>query len=309
MKILLIGGTSLIGPHVIHELYSSIPSVKIITLTRSGRNYFCETPYSGDRNDESELERILRDEDPDILIDMIAFTKESADLTERIIYKINPKLPVIVISSIDVYAAYAKIHGTESIGYQDCPLKETDKLRTLPGVEGLLYDKLGVEKPYTNRLPNVTVLRLPAIYGWPDTTRVDTYLDQMLDGQSQIVLSKERAEWKFSRCLHKNAAHAIVTVVKSSRKGVDVYNVAEEITYNDLDWCTKISKICGWNGEIVISKDTDENVDFKQNFYVSSEKIRRELGYKEKYSPDEGLFETIRFHAYLRQKREYKKYY
>ncbi len=46
------------------------------------------------------------------------------------------------------------------------------------------FDKIGVEKILLGAFKDATILRLPATYGWPDTTRVAHYLDPMLDGQS-----------------------------------------------------------------------------------------------------------------------------
>lgn len=180
-------------------------------------------------------------------------------------------------------------------------------LRAKMGVEGEAYDKLNVDRIYKEAFPNLTILRLPALYGWPDTTRIENYLEPMLAGNSEIRMSKERAGWKFSRCLHKNAAFAISQCVLAG-EGHYIYNVAEEPVYTDLEWCRKIAALCGWRGEILIEAAENE-ADFKQDFYVSSQKIRAERGFFEKYSPDEGLADTIAFYAYQRLGKRYTKYY
>lgn len=309
MNVLMIGGTGLVGPYVMQEIYSGLKSAKITTLTRSGRQYLTENSAKADRNDIAELERIVKEASPDCIIDMIPFVVEDVQNTSSLISRTNPDIPVIAISSIDIYSAYAKLHGTEDVDYQQCPITEDMALRQTLGVEGEKYDKLNVERIYLETLSNVTILRLPATYGWPDRRRVDYYLDPMLGGEGEIKMPLQRADWKFSRCLHKNAAYAVFKALQANQKGHHIYNVAEEGAHTELEWCKKIAALCGWKGQITVSGDQPENVDLKQDFYVSSQKIRDELEFTEKYSPDEGLAETVKMYAFNRLEVPYKQCY
>lgn len=309
MKILIIGGTGLVGPYLMHEIYSSLKGAEIFTVTRSGRKYLTENTFKADRSDTDEMENIIKDVSPDCVIDMIPFTVEDAHNTSSLICAFNPNISFIAISSIDIYSAYAKLHGTEDVSYQQCPIEENMTLRQTLGAEGEKYDKLNVERIYLETLPNVTILRLPATYGWPDKRRIDYYLDPMLDGDDEIEISSKRANWKFSRCLHKNAAYAIFKAIEAKQKGHHIYNVAEKTAYSELEWCQKIARLCGWQGHINISDNKIEKIDLDQNFYVSTKKIRDEIGFTEKYSPDEGLAEAIKLYAYNRFNTPYKQCY
>lgn len=308
-KILIIGGTGLIGPYLLQELNRSFTNATIVTMTRTGKSFFTETSVKAARGDASQFEALLRDVAPDILIDMIPFTAEHAQITSSFIKQISPDLPVIALSSIDVYAAYAKLHRTENIAYQNCPLTEASPLRQKFGPEGRKYDKLNVEKIYRQTLENVTILRLPATYGWPDTSRIETYLDPVLDRQESITLSTEQANWKFSRCLHKNAAYAILKTIEADQCGHHTYNVAEPTAHTELQWCQKIATLCGWHGEIILSDNMPGPIDFAQDLFVSSDKIRNDIHFHEKYSPDDGLADCIKLHAYARFKTPYKQSY
>ncbi len=309
MKILIIGGTGLVGPYLMQEIYFNIPSAQIATVTRSGKKYFTEESFKADRNDISEMGRIINDFYPDFLVDMIPFTKEDAQNTSLLINRYKPTLPLIAVSSIDIYSAYAKLHGTENVDYQQCPIDENMALRQTLGIEGRKYDKLNVEKVYLESLPNVTVLRFPATYGWPDTRRVNNYLDLMLDGASEIKISKQISNWRFSRCLHKNAAFAVFKAVQANQKGHHIYNVAEENACTELEWCKKIASACGWKGQITISDDMPVPYDSKQDFYVCTKKIRNELGFTEKYSVDEGLVETVKLYSQQHFAKPYRQCY
>lgn len=308
MRVLIIGGTALIGPHLIREL-SEHGVNDVHTLTRSGKSYYCETSHTVDRRNRGSLQNAIGEIQPDVLVDMIPFTADDANILVACLNELRLQIPVIAISSIDVYAAYANLHQTEILPLQRCPLTEKMALRTKLGPEGWQYDKLSVESIYNTNFEDIYILRLPAIYGWPDCTRVSNYLEQMLDGERVIELDQYLSEWKFSRCFHKNAAHGIALSVISNNSGQHTYNVADKETYSEYQWIQKIADSCGWKGAIVENKILSNKTNWQQHFYVSSEKIRSELGYTEKYSTTEGLADTIAFYAYQRSGAVYKKYY
>lgn len=308
MRVLIIGGTALIGPHVIRELFENNVH-DVHTMNRSGKSYFCEQNHGADRRDLASLQKTISEVKPDVLIDMIPFTAEDAKHVVSTFSKLSLDIPIVAISSIDVYAAYACLHSTEKLPLQECPLDEGMDLREKLGPEGHDYDKIAVESIYNENLKNVCILRLPAIYGWPDCTRVSNYLDQMLDGSCDIHLEPHLSDWIFSRCFHKNAAHAIALSVSAQLSGKHTYNVADKEAFTENQWVQKIANICGWKGSIIESKERADTINWQQHFYVSSEKIRSELGYTDKYSTSEGLADTVAFHAYQRTGTRYQKYY
>jgi nucleoside-diphosphate-sugar epimerase len=305
MKILLIGGTSLVGPHLIKELLNE--NYTVATFTRSGKSFLTETSFQGDRNNAADLDRVISDFAPEIIVDMIPFTKTQATVLAGLIKKKN--ISLVAISSADIYCAYAKLHQTEEIDYQACPITETDSLRKKLGPEGEKYNKLAVEKIYLDNLSNVIILRLPAVYGFPDTTRINPYLIPMLQKQKEISVSSYKINWMFSRALNKNCAFGIFLTIKHHNTGQHIYNIAEEKTYTEVEWIERIAKICGWKGAIKTQTGLSEDRGYKQDLYISSRKIRDELGYYEKYNPDNGLEENVLMSAYKNLGKPYKKYY
>lgn len=307
MKVLVIGGTSLVGPCLLQELLQM--GCDVATVTRRGEAYFCEETYKGDRLDRDFLKNVLSSFRPDCVVDMIALKQDHVLVLLSIFDELKLAPHLIVISSIDVYAAYGKLHKTELVEYQSCPLTEVSPLRSGLGVEGCSYDKLNIEKICLSHYNYLTVLRLPAIYGWPETTRIDSYLDAMLKGVAEIEISEKHAQWRFSRCLHRNAAYAISLCVSQPVLGCYVYNVAEPEAFSHLDWSKKIAAAIGWKGRFKLTLDQIDSPDYSQDFFVSSQKIRKEKNFFEKYNPAEGLLEAVRFYNFQRLNRTYHKLY
>lgn len=305
-RALMIGGTSLIGPHAVRELTQA--GVAVWTLTRTGKSYFCETALAGDRTDPAALAAALGAARPDVVIDMIPFTVAEAETLRDAMASHAPAARLVALSSIDVYRASGRLNGTEEAPFQPCPIPEDGALRARPGPRGDAYDKIGVERVYRESVANLTLLRLPPVYGWPDTTRVAGYLDRMLDGEATIKIAQDVSEFRFSRCLHKNAAFA-VTLAASPAGGQRVYNVAEPFALTEIEWAERIARCCGWRGRVAVTAWTDGAERPRQDFEVATEAIRRDLGFHEKYDVDAGLSDTVAFHAYLRLGKTYRKYY
>jgi len=302
MKILIIGGTGLVGPHLIYELLQLGHDISI--LNRSGKKFFTENVIKCNRSDFDVLATKLKEIHFDLCIDMIPFRVEEADNLKTILDDL--KMPLIALSSIDVYAAYGKLHQTEDLFYQDMPLSEEAPLRKRLGIDGKKYDKIGIEESYLD-LEDITIFRLPAVYGWPDTTRIDQYLIPMLSDSTEVKLSPNKASWLFSRGYCKNIAYAISKSIEL--RGKNIFNIADEKTYTELEWVKKIAGCIRWSGEIVLDDTATDECDFKQDWQVDITKMKDQLQYHEKYDVEEGFKEMIFFSAYQKLNKPYHKFY
>ena len=245
-RILMIGGTALLGPHVLRSLTQT---AQVFTLTRTGKPITFETALQGNRRDPDTLKRAFDTARPDLIIDMIPFTAQDAEILCAFVPR---NIPIIALSSADVYQAYGLLHGTETGPPQPCPIAETGTLRRSLGPEGEAYNKPAVERIFSAHFQNLTTLRMPAIYGWPDTTRVLPYLDTMLSG-TEITLTAHRSRFRFSRALHKNCAHAVILASNAAQRGQHTYNVAEPTAFSELEWAQTIASHAGWTGKITIT--------------------------------------------------------
>lgn len=303
MRILMIGGTKLTGPYVIRELLAA--GCEVFVLSRTGCPAFCETAMRGDRRDTGVLDAAIEAAVPDVVIDMVPFTVGDANGLVRGLSTTRRRVPVVACSSCDVYAAYGRIHGTEVAPEQLCPISEDAALRSAFGPEGASYDKTGIERAYAEALDDLTVLRLPVIYGWPDATRIAPFLDPMLDGNRSIALPEGRRDFRISRTLHRNAAHAVALAALSGAGGRRAFNVAEPEAPTEQEWAPMIARACGWRGDFEIVPGPGP----VQDLVISSSRIRGELGYAEIADPEEGLSDAVAFHAWSRRSIVYEKGY
>lgn len=289
--VLLIGGTGLMGPAVVRELEEL--GKNVICVNRRGKHPSKGIAYAAERTSIEDLRGIFKQLNEFTLVDMIPFTAvQAANLLEALDGK-QPRL--VAASSIDVYQAYNNLHsqGRPVEKFQEVPLIESSVLRSRISFQGLEYDKLNVERIYSSYFDRFAILRMPAIYGLPDTSRIERYFDALISS-NDIVMHPGLAEWRFSRSLNLNCAYAVSLCADFD--GQEFFNVAEEKNYNEKEWCLLIADILGKPAKFRV--DTTAAIPFDMNtaqhWTVDSSKIRDTFAYKEKYNPEYGIREVLR---------------
>jgi nucleoside-diphosphate-sugar epimerase len=227
---------------------------------------------------------------------MVPYTRPDID---RIRTFAGEAARAVVVSSMDVYRAFGRIHGTEPGPPDPTPLTEESPLREV--VIDAAYDKVGVEDEArgVEGLP-VTIVRLPAVHGPGDGQhRLQRYVHQMDDEAPQIVLDEALAGWRWTRGYVEDMAHAIVLAVTDSKAAGRVYNVAYERAFTEGEWIAEIARVHGWNGDVIavsgdeLPAEERNTYDLRQDYAVDSRRIREELGYRERVELDEALRRTI----------------
>ncbi len=130
MHILIIGGTSFIGPHLVRRLVESGHEVAVFHRGQTR----AELPDSvrhimGDRHRLAEHREEFRRFGPDVVVDMIAYTEEDASGLVATFRGLARR--AVVISSGDVYLAYGRVVGTEPGPNLPTPLSEESPLRSV----------------------------------------------------------------------------------------------------------------------------------------------------------------------------------
>ncbi len=306
MRVLIIGGTSFIGPHVVRQLAALGHEVAVFHRGQTQAELPAHVEHIlGDRRDLGEHTTEFRRLGPDLVVDMIAFT--GADSLGLIETFRGLARRAVVISSADVYRAYGRFLGLEDDPIEPTPLTEESPLREVlflyrkqaQGPDDFLfsYDKVPVERVASGdpELP-ATVLRLPMVHGPGDSyRRLSPYLKRMDDGRSVIVLDERMARWKCPRGFVVDVAAAIVLAVVDDRAAGRVYNVGEPIAFAEAEWVQRIGEIAGWRGEVVTVPVGHIPLPYRmdQSLDTDSGRIRRELGFVETVDPREALERTL----------------
>ncbi len=330
MRVLIIGGTGFIGPHVVRWLVEQdaevtvfhrgqsraepAPGVGEIPQWLAGSGRMSKLPPGvgeilGSRERLADFTEDFGKYKPDVVLDMFPMKEAHAWAVMSAFEGLARR--VVAVSSCDVYHAFNRVRRIEPGPPDPVPLTEDSPLReklypyrhTAHGLGDPLYDyeKILVERVVLGnpQLPG-TILRLPAVYGPGDPLhRTFAYLKRMDDGRHAILLQEGEAQWRFCRGYVEDVALAIAQAVLNSRAAGRVYNVAEPEALTQAEWVHAIGEGVGWQGQVVVlSRDRlpqhlAKTDDFKQHLVVDSGRIRAELGYREAVTREEALRRTV----------------
>ena len=312
MRVVVIGGTNFIGPHVVTALHVLGHG---ITVYHRGHH---EPELPGDvRHIHSPLAGIpvlhfpaeLSDPAPDVVVHMFPVGEDDARAAMARFAGVARRM--VALSSGDVYRAYGRLLGMEAGTAEPVPLDESAPLREAlypyrrtaagPTDWTFHYEKILAEQSVMSH-PTLqgTVLRLPAVYGAGDPhRRLRPYIKRMDDRRPAILLESAQAKWRWTHGYVENVAQAIALAVVDDRAAGKIYNVGEAETPTVAERVRRIGELAGWKGEVV-SLGSDKlpphlrsPYEPHQDLVVGTSRLRDELGFTEVYSIDEGLRRTI----------------
>ncbi len=310
MRILVIGGTRFIGPHVVARLCDAGHQVAVFNRGKTRADLPDQVErIVGDRQELAIFAEPFERFAPQVVLDMIPITGEQARDVVDVFAGIARR--VVAVSSQDVYRAYGKLIGLESGPVEPLPLREDAPLRQKlypyreqsrgPDDFYYHYDKILVERAVMSAPALAgTILRLPMVYGPRDGQhRTFEHLKRMDDARPAILLGEGLARWRWTRGYVENVAEAISLAVTDERAAGRVYNVGEGEALTTAEWVAQIGRAAGWQGRVVVVPDerlpahlkVGLNVD--QHLVADTGRLRRELGYREPVSREEGLRRTV----------------
>ncbi len=314
MRIILIGGTGFIGTFVVKALVSGGHEVAVFHRGQSALERAAGvSEILGERRQLAAHRDAFRSYTPDVVIDMFPYVEADARELVETFRGITGR--IVALSSQDVYRAYGRLIGTEPGEPDRVPLREGSPLREKrypyrgptprPADDPQRwmddYDKIPIEQMLLGQadLPG-TVLRLPAVYGPGDHQhRIFPYLKRMDDRRPVILLPENVAGWQWTRGYVEDVAAAIALAAVSPQAAGQIYNVGESETLSETDWVGAIGRAVGWVGEIRIlptgrtPAGLRHDADRRQHLLVDTSKIRRELGFGERFDRQEALKRTV----------------
>jgi nucleoside-diphosphate-sugar epimerase len=306
MRVLIIGGTGFIGQWIVRALVENAHEVRV--FHRGSTTAALPPSVShiyGERAELPHFAPVFRAWAPDVVLDTFAYDRNDLAIVNRATGEIPCRF--VILSSMDVYRAYAIYCRLEEGAPETRRLDENAPLRSVlypyrknaASVGDLMYryDKIPAEQFALNEMNRpVTILRLGKVYGPGDPQRhAQDYLEQGRSGRVQ--LSKERSEWRWSRTYVENAAGAGALAVAAKAGASRIYNVADEPVPTEREWIGAVARASGCNMEIQTSTESSEPMDgryeWRQHLCADTTRIRKELGWREKFDLEEALRRTF----------------
>ena len=287
MRVLIIGGTKFIGPHVVTELANQGHK---ITVFHRGEN---EAPLpDAVRHVRSpraampvvQFPREVLDPAPDVVIHMIPMGE--ADTRAAVEAFRGRTRRLVALSSGDVYLAYGRLTGFEPGPVEDGLLTEDSPLRSklypyraqakIPSELAYYYEKILVER-VAREAPDLpaTILRLPKVYGAGNNADLAT-----------VHQAREFPDWRWTHGYVENVAHAIALAAVHPAAEGRIYNVGEEYTPTVAE---RLRDLPPPAVEIQA-----KSLNYAQNIAYDTGRIRREIGFHERIDYSEGLRRTLR---------------
>jgi nucleoside-diphosphate-sugar epimerase len=286
-RIVVIGGTKFIGPHVVTQLANL---GHIVAVYHRGESE-CKLPASVRHVHSADAGMPVRrfppellKPAPDIVIHMIAMGEEdSRAAVEAFRGRVER---MVWLSSGDVYRAYGRFMGLESGAVDNNLLTEDSPLRSVrypyrsqaktSQELSYYYDKILVEQiAMSDSQAPAVILRLPKVYGPNGNADL-----------ASIYGFRNHPQWRWTHGYVENVAAAIVLAALNPAAVGRIFNVGEAYTPTMAERLESMP-------ESAVQVDTGTTANFEQNIAYDTGRIRRELGYSEIVSESEGLRRTL----------------
>ncbi len=314
MRILVIGGTGFIGPHVVRPL---VEWGHDVTVYHRGRSE--PALPNGVRHVRSELASVpivdypgeLRRAPFDAIVHMVLLGERD---TRAILDTFRGRVRrVVAASSGDVYRVFDQLRGREPPDPSaPARLDESAPLRLLlypygeetPSPWGgtlVGYDKILVERLLLGD-PEIegTSVRLPAVYGPGDRQRrLLSWVKRMRDGRRAIAIGEQASRFRFTHGYVENVGLALALAAVHDSAAGRVYNVGEDPTPTMVQRLRDVARAAGWTGDVVTVPDealppvARSGLRFVAHIDYDTSRIRGELGWRERVSYEDALRRTI----------------
>jgi nucleoside-diphosphate-sugar epimerase len=315
MRVLVIGGTNFIGPHVVAALchkghdvtvfHRGIHESLLPAAVRHIHSPRATLPFL-------EFPPELSNPNPDLVLHMFPVGEE--DIKAAIARFTGVAGRIVAISSGDVYRAYGRLIGTEPGPPMPMPLDEDAPLRTTyypyrKATAGLSdwtyhYDKVLAEQALLSSGELLaTVLRLPAVRPGDPYSRLRPYLKRMADRRGGILMEMGQSTWRWTHGYVEDIASAVVMAIEDSRAAGRVYNLGEPETPTMLERVRRLGDVAGWDGKIIVvpagRMPAHLRTPFEptQDLVMDTRRIRDELGFSEHLSETEAFRRTMRWES------------
>jgi nucleoside-diphosphate-sugar epimerase len=311
---LVLGGTGFIGSRITNALHEA--GVRAVPFHRSASRTHgvCRRAehVHGDHGTADDLERAMRDVEPDVVVDVVAYTQADGEqLAAACAGRVDR---VVLVSSQDVYRAYGRYIAIEPGPLEPLPYTTDSPLRsvlfpyrTFGGDPD--YEKILAERALASSSGfDLSVVRLPMVYGPGDRGgRVAPYVEDLTYGRD-VRVPLPSAAWRCTRGYVDDVAEAVALVAIAPAAAGEVYNLGEPDALTTEEWARAVCEAYGATPDVHMTKasaaSSDESIrrlDWNQDLIADTEQIRSQLGYDERVGRARGLAATVAWEAIVRR--------
>jgi nucleoside-diphosphate-sugar epimerase len=308
MRVLVVGGTVFIGPPVVRRLVALGHKVTLFHRGEHEHDDLSDVVHiHGDRAQTAAFADEFARQQPDVVLDMRPMTERDARSLLTAVRGATRR--IVAVSSVDVYRAYGRLHGSEPGGIEPMPITEESPLREQlypyrgeredAGFDD--YDKIPVERAYLgDREIAGTIVRLPAVHGEGDYQhRLMMELLRFDAGRPFVLYPAEAEHWRWPRAYVGNVAEAIVLAVADERAAGRIYNAPCDPPLTQPEWLRACGDQAGWRGDVIgvpavhLPQHLAQPVNYAQSMVIDSARIREELGYNDPFTTGDGIARAI----------------
>jgi nucleoside-diphosphate-sugar epimerase len=300
VRILMIGGSGMTGPHIVRALIAQGHSVHLLHRTATASPLLAGAHFwQGDKARLTALRPDLVALAPQVIVHMVAFNQQ--DAADLLVAARGVAERLVVISSIDVYRAYGRFNRTEPGPLEAVPLRETAPLRTCKDTLHSGYEKVAVERVASSdpSLP-CTILRYPAVYGTGDAQhRLRPWVRRIDDGRKVIMLGVGQAGFRFHTASVENVAAAAALAMTHPQAIGRTFNLGDRAPLSMAAWAEGVAQALHWDGRIITVPDGQlpshlaNTYDYRQDLVADTGLLRTVLGYREPVTHLDGLLDAI----------------
>ena len=309
MKVLVTGGAGFIGSNIVDELIDGGFDVVVVDNLSTGFKEFINSKakfYKADITDAKRIRDIFQKEKPDYVhhlaaqMDVRVSTKKPIfDATSNIIGSLN-----VIINSIrnnTKKIIYANTGGAlyGEIRAEDLPIKESHLINPISeyGVSKHTVEHYLFLYNYNYGLDYVS-LRYPNVYGSRQNPNgeagvIAIFIGKMLANQRPIIFGDGTQTRDYVYV--KDVVNANIAAQESSKNGC--YNIGTGKETSILEIFDMLKKELNFKQDPIYSK---KRIGEIQRICLDASKIKKELGWRPKYSLKEGIKRTSDYYRELK---------
>ena len=250
MKILVIGGTGLVGSNLIQ--YNSDTDSKIVGTFHTGTSERPEINYELDKTDDEAVSRIIAEVNPDAIIDTAAF--HDVDLCEnerKEAWSVNAHGTRNVADVANTANAHYVFISTDYVfggTPREAPFKEDDSVNPINYYSRTKY----AGEQAAMIASKWTVLRTSVVYGGLKPNFVTWALAELQDGEKISIVDDQTSTPTYARDLAKSC----VGIVEEEVTGV--YHATGPESLSRYEFTQRLAEIYGYDKSLIKPISTEK---------------------------------------------------